>query len=630
MAQDFVQLHVHSHYSLLNALPSPEALVLRAKEQGATAIALTDNDAMYGIVPFYEKCKANDMKPIIGVDFHVAIEHRNLKRARIDKTAWRLVLLAKNNVGYKNLLKLSSIGFLEGFYYTARIDNEIMAELHEGLIGLSGGIGGQIPALLLIGDRKKAEEVALFYQNLFGVGNFYLELVCRPDSAEQVQVNTELIELSKTTGVPLVATSNSVYLSPDDHEAWESLRCIQGGKTLEDYRRMSGIDVDLSMVHPDVIAKEFAAVEEALENTKKIADMCNVEIDLGNNYLPVFEMPEGKKDSDYLRELCEIGLKKRYSEETKEIRDRFEFEFETISSMGFASYFLIVQDFLNFARENKILVGPGRGSAAGSILSYALQITDIDPLKYDLLFERFLNPDRISMPDIDMDFADSRRAEVLDYVRNKYGADHVAGIITFGTMMPRAAVRDAARVLGLDFQESDRISKLIPLPVQGRHTPLEIAKVEHVELRNDYQSNSMTKRVIDLAQKLEGTPRHTSQHACGIVISDKPLTHYVPIQESQHEDLDYVSQYSLGPVEAAGLVKMDFLGLSNLTIIEQALEIIDAVHGDKIDVDALELDDKLTFELLGRGETVGVFQLESEGMQRYLVDLKPTEFEDIV
>ncbi|MBT6254467.1 DNA polymerase III subunit alpha [Candidatus Uhrbacteria bacterium] len=630
MSKDFVQLHVHSHYSLLNALPSPKALVARAKEYGSTAMAITDNDAMYGIVPFYEECRKNDIKPIIGVDFHIAPEHRSLKRGMVDKKSWRLVVLAKNNAGYKNLLKLSSTGYLEGFYYTARIDNEILGELSEGLIGMSGGIGGEIPGLLLLGDRKKAQALAEMYQKLFGPGNFYLEIVCRPDSAEQVQVNTELIALSKETGIPLVATSNSVYLDPDDHEAWESLRCIQGGKTLEDYRRMSGIDIDLSMSHPDVIAKEFEAVGEALENTRKIADMCNVEIDLGNNYLPVFEMPPEKKDADYLRELCEIGLKKRYPVETKEIRDRFEFEFETISKMGFASYFLIVQDFLNFAREKKILVGPGRGSAAGSILSYALQITDIDPLEYDLLFERFLNPDRISMPDIDMDFADSRRAEVLDYVRNKYGADHVAGIITFGTMMPRAAVRDAARVLGLDFTESDRISKLVPLPVQGRHTPLEIAKVEHVELRNDYQSNQMTKRVVDLASKLEGTPRHTSQHACGIVISDKPLTHYVPIQESQHDDLDYVSQYSLGPVEAAGLVKMDFLGLSNLAIIESALEIIDAVHGDKIDVDSLELDDKLTFELLGRGETVGVFQLESEGMQRYLVDLKPTEFNDIV
>ncbi len=630
MSKDFVQLHVHSHYSLLNALPSVKALVSRAKEQGATAMALTDNDAMYGIVPFYEECIKNDIKPIIGIDVHIAPEHRTLKRARIDKKSWRLVILAKNNQGYKNLLKLSSIGYLEGFYYTPRIDNEILAELGEGLIGLSGGISGEIPSLLQQGDRKKATELAMFYQKLFGEGNFYLEIIRRPDSGEQVQVNRELIEMSKETGIPLVATSNPFYLNSDDHEAWESLRCIQGGKTLEDYRRMSGIDIDLSMSSPEEIAKEFEAVPEALANTKKIADMCNVEIDLGNNYLPVFEMPPDKKDTEYLRELCEVGLKKRYKEETKEIRDRFEFEFETIAKMGFASYFLIVQDFLKFARDNDILVGPGRGSAAGSILSYSLGITDIDPLKYDLLFERFLNPDRISMPDIDMDFADSRRTQVLDYVRNKYGADHVAGIITFGTMMPRAAVRDAARVLGLDFQESDRISKLIPLPVQGRHTPLENAKVDHIELRNDYQSNAMTKRVIDLAQKLEGTPRHTSQHACGIVISDKPLTDYVPIQESQHEDLDYVSQYSLGPVEAAGLVKMDFLGLSNLTIIEQAMNIIEAVHDVKIDIDSLELDDKLTFELLGRGETVGVFQLESEGMQRYLVELKPTEFNDIV
>ena len=604
-------------------------MVKRAKEQGCTALALTDNDAMYGTVEFYRACQAEGIKPIIGLDVHVAPEHRSLKRARIDKKSWRMVLLATGDEGYKNLLELSSLGFLEGFYYTARIDDELLEKYHRGLIALSGGIGGEIPSLLLSGRRDTAIERAKFYSDLFGEGNFYIELVHRPDSAEQESTNNMLKELAGDLGLPMVATSNSFYLDSDDHEAWEALQCIQKGRTLEENRR-GGVDVDLSLATPDELKEAFKDVPEALENTNKIAERCNLEIELDNNYLPVFEMPEGKTDSEYLRELCEEGLRERYETITDAIKERFEYEFGVISKMEYSSYFLIVYDFVRFAKENGILVGPGRGSAAGSIIAYALKITDVDPLKYGLLFERFLNPDRVSMPDIDMDFADSRRAEVLEYVRDKYGSDHVAGIITFGTLMPRAAVRDAARVLGLNFQDSDRIAKLIPPPVQGRHTPLPIAIKEHTELRNDYQGNSLTRQVIDLAIKIEGTPRHTSQHACGVVISDKPLTKYVPIQESQHDDLDYVSQFSLNSVEAAGLVKMDFLGLSNLTIIERALEIIKAVRGVDIDIEKLPLDDEETFKLLGRGETVGVFQLESEGMQRYLSELKPSVFEDIM
>lgn len=630
MNTPFVHLHTHSHFSLLNALPSPEALVVRAKEQGATAIALTDLDALYGAIAFYQVCQSEGMKPIIGLDVHVAPEHRSLKRARVDKMAWRLTLLAENNTGYQNLLKLSSLGFLEGFYYTARVDDELLQRYHDGIIALSGDLHGEIAALLQRGDRAKAAKKACFYRDLFGAENFYLELVHRPDDAEQVRTNNVFIELSADTGIPLVATSDSYYLDPEDHEGLETLHCIQKGRTLEEERRMSGEAVDLSLKHPEVMARAFSDVPEAMENTVKIADRCDVTLSLYQNYLPHVDVPEGKTDNEYLREVCEMGLQERYGNMEGEIKERFEYEFGTIANMGFASYFLIVYDFVRFAKEHGILVGPGRGSAAGSIVAYALKITDLDPIKYGLLFERFLNPDRVSMPDIDMDFADTRRAEVLDYVRTKYGSDHVAGIITFGTMMPRAAVRDAARVLGLTFSEADRIAKRIPPPVQGRHMPLARAVKDHAELREDYRDNPLTRQVIDLAMRIEGTPRHASQHACGVVISDRPLTDYVPIQESQHDDLDYVSQYSLSSVEAAGLVKIDFLGLSNLSIIEQALEIIEAVHGTRVNIDTIPLNDQMTFDLLGRGETVGVFQLESEGMQRYLAELKPSEFQDIV
>ncbi|PIR47317.1 DNA polymerase III subunit alpha [Candidatus Uhrbacteria bacterium CG10_big_fil_rev_8_21_14_0_10_50_16] len=627
---DFVHLHTHSYYSLLGALPGPDALVKRIKAQGGNALAITDNDALYGAVDFYQNAQANDVQPIIGVDVHVAPNGRHQKRARVDKHSWRFVLLAETLEGYEHLLKLTSQSYLEGFYYTPRVDDELLQEMHGGLIGLSGGMGGEIPTLLKQGDRDKAYAAAKRYADLFGPDGFYIEVVYRPDDGDQEKVNGLLIELAQDLGLPLVATSNSFYLNADDHEGWEAMLCIQKGQTLEEYRRMSGVDINLQLADPEKIIEAFKHVPEAIVNTRKIADRCKVTIDLGNNYLPHFEVPGGKNDSDYLRELCEIGLGERYGERTEEINERFEFELTTINKMGFASYFLIVHDFVSYAKKKGILVGPGRGSAAGSIIAYVLQITDVDPIKYDLLFERFLNPDRISMPDIDLDFADSRRGEVLEYVRDKYGADHVAGIVTFGKMMPKAAVRDAARVLGLTFPEADRISKLMPNPVQGRYMPIADAVKNHIELRNDYQVDHMTKRVVDLAAKIEGAPRHTSQHACGIVISRKPLVEYVPIQASQHEDLDYVSMYSLGPVEAAGLVKMDFLGLSNLTIIEQALEIIEGVHGVIVDIEHLPLDDAKTYELLARGETTGVFQLESEGMRRYLIELVPTQFEDIM
>lgn len=628
--EDFVHLHVHSHYSLLEALPSPKALVQRAKEQGMKSLALTDNGSMYGMVEFYTACQEAEIKPIVGMDAYLAQNRMTDKRPRMDDKPYRLTLLAMNETGYKNLLKISSTAFLEGFYYKPRTDKDFLRAHGEGLVALTGGINGEIPKALAVGDTEKAKKIFTEYQEMFGAENVYLELIHHPDMPRQIDTNDALKKFAKETGAPLVVTKNSFYLDPDDREGYEAQLCIQRSGTLEEFRQRNAEDVDLSIGTPEEIIKYFSDVPEAVENTKRIADRVDFQMDLGNNYLPIFPLPEGKSDDDFLHELAMKGLKERYGEPTQEALERLEFEYSIITKMGFSSYFIIVQDFVNFAKDQGILVGPGRGSAAGSIISYCLRITDLDPLRYGLLFERFLNPDRVSMPDVDMDFADNRRGEVLDYVTNKYGADKVAGIITFGTLMPRAAVRDAARVLGLSYAEADLISKTIPPPVQGRHTPLKIAIVEHKELKELYDSNPMTKRVIDLAMKLEGNPRHASQHACGIVIGDKPLVERVPIQAGQREDMAYVTQYSLNSAEAAGLVKMDFLGLSNLTVIQDALDIIDAVHGVKIDINAIPLDDQTTFDLLGRGETTGVFQLESEGMKRYIRDLKPTQFEDII
>ncbi len=629
--QDFVHLHVHSHYSLLEALPKPKALVARAKALGMKSLALTDNGALYGAVEFWKACKDSEIKPIIGCDIYVAQHGMTDRRARIDDRPYRLVLLVENEEGYRNLLRIVSAGFLEGFYYKPRVDKTFLRQHAKGLIALTGSVGGEIPHAIVGGEIDKAEQLIREYQDIFGQNNFFLELIHHPDMPRQVEVNDALRTLTAKTGVPLVATKNVFYLDPEDREGYEAQLCIQRGRTLEEFRRTSTDEVDLSFGTPDEMFAAFADVPEALTNTKSISDRVNFSLDLGKNYLPIFPLPEGKTDNEVMHELCLEGLKERYGDPlSTEIMQRFEYEYSTIVRMGFSSYFLIVQDYINWAKNNGVLVGPGRGSAAGSIVAYALRITDLDPLRYNLLFERFLNPDRISMPDIDTDFADRGRGKVMDYITQKYGVDHCAGIITFGTLMPRAAVRDAARVLGLSFQEADLIAKVVPPPIQGKHTPLKVAIVEAPDLRQLYETNPMTRRVIDLAMKLEGNPRHASQHACGIVIGDKPLIERVPIQQGQREDMALVTQFSLNSAEAVGLVKMDFLGLSNLTIIEDALDIIRAVHGVEIDINTIPLDDKLSFELLGRGDTTGVFQLESDGMKRYIRELKPSAFEDII
>ncbi len=631
MPSPFVHLHVRSMYSLYDALGDAKQIVEKAKELGMDAVALTDRCGMYGTVDFYEAAKKAGIKPILGVEVNVAKGKLTDKRARVDDQFYTLILLAETIEGYHNLLKIVTESFIEGFYYRARTDKEALREKSKGIIALSGTLQGEIPKLLMSHDEEGAEKALRTYQEIFGVDNFFIELVSHPDSSTQNEANTLLAALAKKCGAPVVATREVLYLSPDDREAQDVLQCIHDGKQLTDLNRYSVSNIDHAMCAPEEMIQAFADLPEAIANTRVIADRCNVELTLGVNLLPSFDLPEGKTADGELRAICEDGLRMRYPNGVPaEAIERLDFELKTIERMGFATYFLIVQDYVKWAKENGVIVGPGRGSAAGSIVAYALTITNLDPLRYGLLFERFLNPDRISMPDIDMDFDDVRRKDVIEYVTQKYGKDRVAGIITFGTMAARAAIRDVGRVLGLTYPEVDRIAKVVPPPVQGRHIPLEKSKSEDPELRALYESDPRVRRTIDLAIRIEGTTRHASQHACGIVIGAEPLVKNAPLQKAQGGDVEQIVQYSLHPTEAVGLLKMDFLGLSNLTIIRGCLEIVEAVYGVKIDIDAIPLDDAKTYELLGKAETTGVFQLESDGMKRYIRELKPSRIEDII
>lgn len=628
----FVHLHVHSMFSLYDAIGHPEDIAETAKELGYDAIALTDHAGLYSAVEFYEAATKVGIKPIIGVEANVAANKHTDKRAGIDAHSSHITLLAETNEGYENLLKLVSVSFLDGFYYKPRIDRDLLRRYGKGLICLSGCAKSEIAKAAQGNDLERAKTLIAEYQDILGKDNFFLELVHRPESPTQIEINNVLVELSKTTGAQIVATKNVHYLDPEDREAQDVLTCIHDGKMLDDTNRMSHSGVDMSLVAPEVMIEAFKNIPEAIENTRKIADRCNVKIELGVNHLPVFKLPEGETSDSFLRKLCEAGLKDRYADEASQklANERLDFELETIERMGFAAYFLIVSDYINWAKDHGVVVGPGRGSAAGSVVAYSLKITNLDPLRYGLLFERFLNPDRINMPDIDTDFDDVKRKDVIQYVSEKYGADRVAGIITFGTMAARAAVRDVGRVLGMAYADVDRIAKAVPPPVQGRHIPLAKSKEEAPELRSMYQSDPKVRRLIDLAIRLEGTTRHASQHACGIVISPKPLADFAPLQSAQGGDVEQVVQYSLHSSEAIGLLKMDFLGLSNLSVIRDCLDIVKAVYGDEIDIDTIPLDDKATYELLGRGETTGVFQLESEGMKKHIRELKPTKIEDII
>jgi DNA polymerase-3 subunit alpha len=628
--QKFTHLHVHSHYSLLDGLPKIDELLDCVKELGMNSVALTDHGVMYGAIEFYKKAKAKGIKPIIGCEVYVAVEKMQDKRPGIDAARYHLILLAKNEQGYKNLIKLVTKAHLEGFYYKPRIDEELLKECSEGLIGLSACLQGKIPRLLLANKNEEAEALAKKYEEIFGKGNFYLELQPHQKIPEQLAANQKLIELSKKTGIPLVATNDIHYLRPGDAEAQDVLMLINTGADASDPERLSMTQDDFSMISPDEMAEFFKDVPQAIENTQKIAESCDLKIELGKTKLPIFPLPEGKTAEQFLEELCQEGLKTRFGNVTdagvlQKIKERMNYEISVIEKTGFAGYFLIVQDFVNWAKQNRIIVGPGRGSAGGSLVAYLTNITNVDPLKHNLLFERFLNPERISMPDIDLDFADRRRDEVIKYVAQKYGQDHVAQIITFGTMAARAVVRDVGRALQYTYSYCDQLAKMIPMGMDLNET---LEKVD--EFKDKYETDDMAKRLIDLGKKLEGVARHASTHACGVVISEKPLTDSVPLQRSTQSEEGIITQYEMHAIEDLGLLKMDFLGLKNLTIIEDTLARIYVIHNNlKIDLDNIPYDDVKTYKLLQDALTTSVFQLESDGMKRYLKELKPTSFEDI-
>ncbi|EKD76636.1 MAG: hypothetical protein ACD_43C00034G0001 [uncultured bacterium] len=626
MIMEFTHLHVHSEYSLLDGLPSIAQLVDHAKKQGYPALALTDHGSLYGIVEFYETCLKANIKPIIGVELYVAQRGLNDRQPRLDDKPYHLVVLAETSEGYRNLLKLVTMANLQGYYYKPRVDLETLAKYHNGLIALSACLNGQIARTILQQDLAAATRIVTQYKQIFGEHNFFLEIQQHPSLPAQAIVNQGLVALSQQTKTPLVATADSHYLKPDDADAQDVLVCIQTKHQLADDKRLSMRSEDYSLASAAEMAKRFADYPDAVTQSNVIAERCHAEIELGKIQLPFYALPQGVTADQALRELCVSAIPKRYStEQSAAALERLNYELEVIGKTGFASYFLIVQDFVNWAKQQKIVVGPGRGSAAGSIVAYLAGITNIDPLRYELLFERFLNPERVSMPDIDLDFADSRRDEVIRYVESRYGKDHVAQIITFGTMAARAALRDVGRVMGLSYGFCDTIAKMIPLM-----SSLNEALANVAELQQLYQEDTDAARLIDMAKKLEGCVRHTSTHACGVVITKEPLDHYTPTQYASSDDRNIVTQYSLHPIERLGLLKMDFLGLKNLTIIEQSIELIEKTTGEQIDIDQLPLNDKPSYRLLQKGQTTGIFQLESSGMKRYLRELRPTEFEDII
>ena len=648
---DYVHLHNHTHHSLLDGLTKIPDMVARVKELGMEACAITDHGTMSGAIEFYKAAKNVGIKPIIGIETYVAARTRHDRDPAKDKARYHLTLLAMNHKGYQNLMQLSTIANLEGVYYKPRIDHELLEQYNEGIICMSGCIGGELGENLRNDDYEKAKEIAGWYKSVFG-DRYYMELQdhghpeARSHWPEQKKVNDYIERISKELDIPCVVTSDGHYLNHEDQEAHEILLCVGTGAYLSDEKRMSLKDFELHLTTPeDIISRWQTTNPQAIANTKAIADRCDVEIKLGDILIPKFPTPNGESEKEYLDHLVYSGMAARYAgmklEDAKKLPndqlrsmlsddqiERLDMEFGVLDNMGYNGYFLIVQDFINWGKSQGIIFGPGRGSAAGSIIAYALNITDLDPLHYDLLFERFLNPDRISMPDIDIDIQDTRRGEVIEYCAKKYGSERVANICTFGTMAARASVRDVARVLQVPYGESDRLAKLIPPPVQGRHVPIKKSLEEDPDLKKEYESNPTAKTVYDFASRLEGTIRSHGVHAAGVVIAPDDLVKYVPLEMAQKGVV--ATQYPMGPVEELGLLKMDFLGLSNLSIINNALRIIRKVYKTDIDLSTLPLDDEATYKLFQRGDTTGVFQLESAGMKRYLRELKPSVFEDII
>ncbi|MDP3982351.1 MAG: DNA polymerase III subunit alpha [bacterium] len=622
----FVHLHVHSHYSLLDGLAKIDQLLDRVEELGMNSVALTDHGVMYGAVEFSKKARARGIKPIIGCEVYVAQEGREQKRSGIDDKSYHFLLLARTKQGYQNLVALVTEAHLNGFYYKPRIDEELLDTHAEGITALSGCLKGKIPQLILSGRLEDAKKLAIRYEGLFGKGNFYLEIQHHANIPEQAKVNKEIKKIAKETGIPLIATADCHYMRPEDAEAQDVLMLINTGAKHDDEERLSLRHDDFSMRGPKEMAEHFLDVPEALENSCKIADSCSFELELGTIKLPPYPLPNGKTADEFLRELAFEGLAmKSEFNGSQAAKERLEDELQVIAQTGYATYFLIVQDLVNWAKKRHIVVGPGRGSAGGSLVSYVLSITNVNPLQYNLLFDRFLNRERISMPDIDLDFADHRRDEVINYVADKYGRDHVAQIITFGTMAARAVIRDVGRALGYEYSYCDKTAKMIPFA----HT-LQMTLDNVEEFRDFYDSNEKARRLIDLGKKLEGVARHASTHACGIVISADSLRTLVPVQRPTQTDQNIVTQYDMKSVEDIGLLKMDFLGLKNLSIIEDTLKRVYAIHKVNVDIERIPHDDPKVFELLRKAETIGIFQVESSGMRRYLREMRPTEFEDLI
>lgn len=620
---DFVHLHVHTEYSLLDGASRVKDLVKAVKDLGMKAIAITDHGSMYGVIDFYKAAQKEGIKPIIGCEVYLAPASRH-DAFEVDGTRYyHLILLAENQQGYSNLVKLVSLANTEGMYYKPRVDKELLRQYHEGIICLSACIAGEIPQAILRDNANKAEELVKEYVDIFGKDNFFIELQDH-GMPEEKKSNAALVELARKYDIGMVATNDLHYIKKEDSEFHDVLLCIQTGKTVDDENRMRFPSNTFYLRSPAEMAELFSAYEGALSNTVKIAERCQVDFEFGNLHLPNFPLPEGMTDERYLRKLCEEQLSSRYADVTTAINERLEYELGVIHSMGFDSYFLIVWDFINYARSKNIAVGPGRGSAAGSIVAYLLGITDIDPLAYKLLFERFLNPERVTMPDIDIDFCYIRREEVIEYVKSRYGEDHVAQIITFGTMAAKGAIRDVGRVLNMPYGEVDIVAKLIPTELG---ITIDKALKQSTELKDMYQDNPAVKRLIDFARDVEGLPRHSSTHAAGVVIARDPLTEYVPVQVSEGT---LVTQYDKDHVEELGLLKMDFLGLRTLTVISDALVHIKESRGEVIDLEKIPLEDPETSAMLCAGYTGAVFQMESSGMTTLVKDLKPTGFADLI
>ncbi len=650
-ASDYVHLHNHTQYSLLDGLTKIPELVSQVKDQGMTAVAVTDHGTLSGTIEFYKEAVASGIKPIIGIETYIAARKLQDKEPSKDKPNYHLILLAMNRVGYQNLMALSTVANLEGYYYKPRIDRELLAEHNEGLICLSGCASSELGDALRQGQYEEATNIAKWYKKAFG-DRYYLELQDHGHPKhtsmwqEQERINEGLLKISKEQTIPCVVTCDAHYLNHSDQEAHEVLLCVQTGSFLTDEKRMSLKDFELHVTKPEEVIERWGEeYPDLITNTKLIADRCDLTIELGKILIPKFPVPKGESERTYLEKLLYRGLAWRYGgvSEAKSnklsveeavktlpsnVLERAQYEIGVIEDMGFNGYFLIISDFIKWGKDQGIVFGPGRGSAAGSIIAYALKITELDPLQYDLLFERFLNPDRISMPDVDIDIQDSRREEVIQYCVNKYGKERVANIVTFGRMAARNAVRDVARVMQVPYADADRLAKMIPPPVQGRHIPLATSLENDKDLRREYETNPTAKAVFDLAKQLEGTIRSHGVHAAGVVIAPEDIVYYTPLEMAQKGVVS--TQYSMDPIAELGLLKMDFLGLSNLTTINNALEIIDRVYKQKIDINHIPLDDEETYRLFQKGDTTGVFQFESAGMKRYLKILQPTEFDDLI